>query len=520
MIGGKRSTILLFLALWPLLGISTPGPNAAQPGTAEPPVAPGGLAPRATDNVMPGSDANELPTPVVSIQVHVPATASAGQELEYKLIVENRSRAAAHHVLVRNKVSENATFVKATPEPKDHEPELRWDLGTMPGGTRKEISLVVKPTGAGDVENTARVMFEHGQRVKTTLSKPQLRVREVGPAQGVVGELLKYQLEVTNVGSVEAVDVLLTNTLPDGLAFSDSQPTTPGNNPLSWKLGAIAAGQTRRVTYQVIAEKAGTWSTQARATAQAGVPAADATTTIAVGEPKLTVVKTGPARRLVNRPATYQITISNPGTIALTGVRVIDKIPADITFLSANGGGQRVADQVQWDLGAIPAGGRKVVQMVVRSGKAGELTNVAEARADHNLQARDAVLTTFDNPKTLTLEIEKNIDPVDQGREAVYTIRALNPTSRPATNLGVTITVPEELRILDARGPTQGETKQQKVTFAPVAALGAGQETAYTVRAQAANPGAARLKAELTSDSLPQGTVISQEENVTILQSK
>jgi uncharacterized repeat protein (TIGR01451 family) len=363
-------------------------------------------------------------------------------------------------------------------------------------------------------------MFEHGQRVKTTLSKPQLRVREVGPAQGAVGELLKYQLEVTNVGSAEATEVLLTDTLPDGLAFSDSQPTTPGNNPLTWKLGSIAAGQTRRVTYQVIAEKAGTWSTQARATAQASAQAADASTTVAVGEPKLSVIKTGPARRLVNRPATYQIAVSNPGTIALTGVRVIDKIPADITFLSATNGGQRVADQVQWDLGAIPAGGHKVVQMVVRSGKAGDLTNVAEVRADHNLQARDAVLTTFENPKTLTLEIEKSIDPLDQGREAVYTIRALNPTSKPATNLGLTITVPDELRILDASGPTRGETKQQKVTFPPVPALGAGQETAYTVRVQAANAGAAKLKVELTSDSLPQGTVISQEENVTIVQTK
>jgi uncharacterized repeat protein (TIGR01451 family) len=511
MFAGKRFTSLVFLALAAVLGIGTPPPTAAQPGTVEPPLA-GAPAP--------GSDVNEPPTPVVSIQVRVPAVGAAGQELEYRLIVENRSRAAAHHVLVRDKVPDNATFVKATPEPKDREPELRWDLGTMAAGARKEIILVVKPTGAGDVENTARVMFEHGQRVKTTLAKPQLRLRETGPAQAAVGELLKFQLEVTNVGSVEAADVLLTDTLPDGLAFSDSQPTTPGNNPLTWKLGAIAPGQTRRVTYQAIAEKAGSWSTQARATAQAGAAPADAASTVAVGEAKLSVLKTGPARRIVNRPATYQITVSNPGTIALTGVRVLDKIPADITFVSATSGGQRVADQVQWDLGTIPAGGRKVVQMVVRSGKAGELTNVAEVRADHDQQARDSVLTTFENPKTLALEVEKNVDPVEQGREAVYTIRALNPTSRPATNLVLTITVPEELRIVDARGPTQSETKQQKVIFAAVPVLGAGQETAYTLRVQATNPGAARIKAELTSDSLPQGTTITQEENVTILQTK
>ncbi len=534
MFGAKRATSLLLFATWALVGVVSPGPSAAQPGpvfdrvvqrfqppSPEPPLADGTVTPRAGDNWTPaGADPNEPPTPVVSIQVHVPAVANAGQELEYRIVVENRSRAAAHHVLVRDKVPDTARFVKAAPEPKDREPELRWDLGTMQGGTRKEIILTLVPTGAGDVENTARVQFDHGQRVKTALSKPTLRVREVGPAQGVIGAVLKYQIEVTNVGSADAVDVDLTNMLPVGgeLTFSNSEPSTPGDNPLRWRLGTIAPGQTRRVKYEVIAAKAGTWSTKVRASTK--TVAEDASTTITVGEPKLSVIKTGPSRRLVNRAAAYQITVANPGTVALTGVQVVDRIPADITFLSASGGGQHVGGQVQWDLGNIPAGGRKVVQMVIRSAKPGELTNVAEVRADHDLRARDAVLTTFENPKTLAIEIEKNVDPVDVGREAIYTIRVLNPTGQGATNLALAIFVPEELRVIDARGPTQADKRQPKVTFASLPALGAGLETAYTLRVQAANPGAARLKVELTADSLPPGTVISQDENVTVVEPK
>src|SRR5439155_20596385 len=40
------------------------------------------------------------PTPVVVLRVRVPASVAAGQELEYRICVENCSPAAAHHVLV------------------------------------------------------------------------------------------------------------------------------------------------------------------------------------------------------------------------------------------------------------------------------------------------------------------------------------------------------------------------------------------------------------------------------------
>src|SRR6266446_327028 len=57
--------------------------------------------------------AEDPPTPAVAVRVRVPASSAAGKELEYHILVENISQAAAHHVMVRNPLPSNARFVRA-----------------------------------------------------------------------------------------------------------------------------------------------------------------------------------------------------------------------------------------------------------------------------------------------------------------------------------------------------------------------------------------------------------------------
>src|SRR5207237_269889 len=115
-----------------------------------------------------------------------PASAAAGQDLEYRIIVENASRAPAHHVVVRNPLPAHAIFVRATPKPDETGAELLWRLGTLDGCGSREIVLVLSPTGGGDVDNCARVQFEHGQCVTTRVTRPQLVVRQAGPTEAAL----------------------------------------------------------------------------------------------------------------------------------------------------------------------------------------------------------------------------------------------------------------------------------------------------------------------------------------------
>jgi len=191
------------------------------------------------------------PTPVVALRIRVPASAAAGQDLEYRICVENLSAASAHHVIVRNPLPVNARFIRANPEPSAKEPELIWNLGTLAACACKEIVLVLSPTGTGDIQDCARVQFEHGQCVTTRIARPSISVRKSGPSQAVLNGVLTYHLTVTNTGATELTSVVLSDKLPAGLVHAS------GQRDLTWDLGALGSGQSRSVDYQVTATSAG-----------------------------------------------------------------------------------------------------------------------------------------------------------------------------------------------------------------------------------------------------------------------
>src|SRR5262249_36545801 len=156
--------LLSTLALFPSVAARpVPGRSAQNPpSTPEPPLAdftPPAPRPLVTAPAPSFPRLADPPVPVVALRVRVPASVSAGQEIEYRICVENSSSAAAHHVQVRDPLPANARFVRATPEPTAQEPELLWDLGTLEARACREIVLVLAPTDGGEVRNCARVQF-------------------------------------------------------------------------------------------------------------------------------------------------------------------------------------------------------------------------------------------------------------------------------------------------------------------------------------------------------------------------
>ncbi len=81
-----------------------------------------------------------------------------------------------------------------------------------------------------------------------------------------------------------------------------------------------------------------------------------------VGQPVLAVLLSGPKQRLVGRPSTYVITVTNKGDWPATKVQLSDELPDPniyrdpISFVSASDGGRLVGHHVRWELGTIIPG--------------------------------------------------------------------------------------------------------------------------------------------------------------------
>jgi uncharacterized repeat protein (TIGR01451 family) len=507
-------------------------PPLAESGAPAVPAVPGGVASPYGTGAIPGApygsrEAVHPPTPVVSIRVEAPSNATPGRELEYRLVVENKSRGDANHVRVNMPVPTNARYKTSQPAPTTTGAtgDISWDLATVKAGQQREIILVVEPTGGDDVLCCARVTFEHGECVRTRVAKPALRVRTSGPERGKLYDILSYVIEVTNVGSIDATDVVLTEDLPPGLDFSDSNPSTSGKNPLVWKLGTLSPNQPKRVEFKVYPQRNGTHPLRATASA-AGLKAVEGNLSrVLVGEPTLTLVKTGPSRRSLDLTATYLLTVSNSGTMPATNVVLSDglffneTLRSKMEFVQASDDGKLVGSDVRWALGTLEAGSRRTVSMTVRllqnDRNGGEFRNVATVQADRGLTATAFTTTNFQPPIGLTLDVDKAFDPVAVGKTTTFTFRIRQRGATPTTKVGLSVSLPEELQYVDARGLSNGQQKDRTVTFDALGELAAGAEAVYTVIVRAERAASAKILATVTAEA--DGKVIKVEHQETTI---
>lgn len=446
------------------------------------------------------------PPPAVVIRVRVPASVTGGNEIEYRLTVENTSSAPAHHVLIRNPVPANAKLVRASPEPNSRGAELLWQLGTLSAGASREIVLVLAATGPGDVENCARVQFEHGECVRTHVARPELRLEKSGPAQGVVGDTLDYRLTVTNAGDADASGVTLTDPLAAGLDPTD------GKAPLKWDVGTLAAGQSRSFEYKVVARAAGRLCNRAVATAEGGLRR-EAESCVVVTQPKLSLAVEGPARRYIRAPADYRITLTNAGDAPATGVVVENPLPAGTRLVAAEGARVDGAT-VRWELGVVGPGESRAFPLVLEPQESGSVCDRPVARADRGLAAEAQACTEVLGVPGVLVEMVDTDDPIEVGGETSYVVTVRNQGTQLVTNLRLEATAPDQLEIVRASGPSDNRLQGARLSFEPLA-VRPGAEARYTIRARGVRAGDARFRVDVTADQLPAGPV-HEDESTTV----
>jgi uncharacterized repeat protein (TIGR01451 family) len=443
----------------------------------------------------------EPPTPTVTIHVQAPAAAAPGQELEYRICVENTSRAAAHHVTVRNPLPARARFARATPKPDQTDPELLWRLGTLEACACRKIVLVLVPSGGGDVENCARVQFEHGQCVTTRISRPQLVLRKTGPTEASVGDALAFRITVTNTGAADATNVVLVEKFMQGWQYAQEPFEKDRVIEKKWELRTIAAGQSQTVEYQATPRVAGRLCTSAEATAAGGLVSEPARHCVQVGQRLLTLEIEGPRTASVRRPVNYFLTVKNEGTVPATDVIVSEVLPPGLEFLDANQGGRYMDGRVSWDLRTLGPGQSRVLRLRVQSDAEREVRQTPVAAYGQGLQKSAELTTTFRGPVGLDFDVEASEYAVEVGSPVRYTITVFNRGAGAQTNTRIVMELPPEMEYRSAQGP--GGVKSQAdrgiITFEPLPTLTPEKDAVYTVDAVARRAGAARARVGLAA---------------------
>ncbi|HEV8683403.1 MAG TPA: M14 family zinc carboxypeptidase [Actinomycetota bacterium] len=158
----------------------------------------------------------------------------------------------------------------------------------------------------------------------------------------------------------------------------------------------------------------------------------------------LAVTKTdSPDPVMAGSELTYTVTVTNRGSQPATSAKVVDTLPAGVTFVSssASQGSCSGTSTVTCTLGTILAGGSATVSIKVRPNAGGTITNTAvvSAEASDPNTANNTATTSTTVTAAADLAVDKSGPATAQrGQDMTYTMVVTN--NGPQAAIGVTLT--------------------------------------------------------------------------------
>lgn len=325
-------------------------------------------------------------------------------------------------------------------------------------GTNKISIQIIRPASLGG-PNGKRLVIGSGATLKTWTSA-DLAVRKSAPAQAGLGTTLNYTIEVSNPGDLPAEDVLVSDELPEGLTYLDSDPAAEATGgKLQWQLGQLGAGQTRTIQLNCRVVQSGSVTNCANATAKGGaagageLKASDCATTT-VTPPAVDVKITGPKEAKVGSEVTFDVVVTNPSQVKTPELKIKDRYDSGFEHAVA-------PSPIESSLGELAPGQSQRISVTFRVAKAGRWCHQVEVTGAGGIRSTaEACLTA-----TGDAEVQPSPQPVQQpsvsvektgprqsivGKTALFSIDVTNTGRQTLTEVRVVDIYPPSL------SPNQG----------------------------------------------------------------
>jgi uncharacterized repeat protein (TIGR01451 family) len=447
----------------------------------------------------PGEKALEGPQqPTLVLQKFAPGEIQVGKTAKFVLQVRNSGAQAADNVTIHDEVPQGTQLVSTSPASTNEGSHLTWQLGKLSPGEDRTIEMQVMPKSEGDIGSVATVTYSAQASVKTHCTMPQLAIRMTAPSEVMIGKQQHVKIEIRNPGSGDATGVMLFENVPPNVKHA-AGPT------LEFEIGTLHAGESRELDLVLNAEKAGKVTNTLTAKAQGNLQVQQSVD-FEVIAPALTVAVQGPEKRYLERAATYEVSVENPGTAAAHDVQIVTKLPKGMRFVKANNMGEYDATShaVYWSLAELPKGEKGTVELTAMPIETGPQTLQVESHAQQGLADKTQRDVMVEGLSAIKFEVRSLQDPVEVGGEANYEIRVVNQGTKAAANVLITADLPAGMKLVSAEGESQHKADQNHLTFEPIAQLAPKADTVFRIRAQAMQAGDQRIVVEVKTDDLQQ----------------
>jgi uncharacterized repeat protein (TIGR01451 family) len=447
----------------------------------------------------PGERALEGPQkPALVIQKFAPPEIQVGKAAKFAVQVRNVGGQTAENVVIRDEVPQGTRVVNTTPRATSAGNQLVWDLGALSTGEERTVEIELMPTTEGEIGSVATVSCEAQASAKSRCTMPQLAIRMTAPGQVMIGQEQRVKIELRNPGTGDATGVMLLENVPENVKHA-------AGPALEFEIGTLRAGETREMELVLTAEKAGPVVNALTARADGNLQVQQQVE-FEVIAPALQLSVEGPARRYLERAATYQVIVENPGTAPAHDIELVTKLPKGMQFVKANNMGEYDAatHTVYWSLAQLPEGEKGSVELVAMPVEAGQQTFEIEGKAQQGLTDEVKQDVLVEGIAAIMFEVRDVEDPIEVGGETTYEIRVFNQGSKAATNVQVLVKLPPGIEALSASGESRHTVQAGGVVFEPLAQLAPKTDTVYRVQVKGIQPGDQRVTVEVSTDDISQ----------------
>ncbi len=275
--------------------------------------------------------------PELRITKHAPPDVIICDTIPINIVVTNTGTGTAQNVKIKESLPSGLRTLNG-------ENYVELEVGSLPSGESREITVEVKADRTGTFDNSATAIAEGGlsadsNTTTTVVTQPILSVTKTGPAKRYIGRNITYNIVVTNIGNGPAVNTVIDDCIPtctSMVSVSDGGSAT-GKGVL-WDLGTMQPNESREVSVTVRAESLGEAENCALVSAECADAVKDCAVTEISGIPAvlLEVIDIEDPIEVGSRE-TYVVTVTNQGTAPGTNIRIVCALEDTMQYISSSG---------------------------------------------------------------------------------------------------------------------------------------------------------------------------------------
>lgn len=193
-----------------------------------------------------------------------------GELLTYTITLTNNSDFELDGIILEDPLPELLQFVSSSPAPTE---ESTWNIGSLAPAESKSMTIEAMALVSGEATNIATVSIGEYQTTEesetvTISSLVDMKIVKTSLQEEIYqGNNFTYEIQVSNAGGSDAMDVVISDVLPTGLTYVTSSHTSTfdgmevvsaanGQN-LSWTVANFPAGITLTISLSVRADQIG-----------------------------------------------------------------------------------------------------------------------------------------------------------------------------------------------------------------------------------------------------------------------